>query len=286
MRSACCHRSRRLTREQAAYHFISGYTAKLAGTEVGVKEPKATFSACFGAPFMPRHPGVYAHMLVDRLERDDVPVWLVNTGWTGGPYGDRRADEHRPHPGDGPRGARRQPWPASRPASTRTSGSPCRRAVPGVPPTFLDPRTTWSDPAAYDAAAAKLAAMFRDNFAAYADGVSEHPAPTAGRERPPGRRVGEGRPEESLAWHATRSPSSAPAMSARRPPSGSPRPGLADVVLVDIVEGLPQGKGLDLAEAAPVVGHDARIIGHERLRRHGRLGHRRRDLRAGPPARA
>ena len=66
--------------EQAAYHFISGYTAKLAGTEVGVKEPKATFSACFGAPFMPRHPGEYAAMLVDRLERDNVPVWLVNTG--------------------------------------------------------------------------------------------------------------------------------------------------------------------------------------------------------------
>ena len=77
----------RLTREQAAYHFISGYTAKLAGTEVGVKEPKATFSACFGAPFLPRHPGEYAAMLVERLERDDVPVWLVNTGWTGGPYG-------------------------------------------------------------------------------------------------------------------------------------------------------------------------------------------------------
>ena len=76
-----------LTREQAAYHLISGYTAKLAGTEVGVKEPKATFSACFGAPFMPRHPGEYAAMLVERLERWDVPVWLVNTGWTGGPYG-------------------------------------------------------------------------------------------------------------------------------------------------------------------------------------------------------
>src|SRR5438552_4243581 len=77
----------RLTHDQAAYHFISGYPAKLAGPAGGVKEPKATFSACFGAPFMPRHPGVYAHMLVDRLERDDVPVWLVNTGWTGGPYG-------------------------------------------------------------------------------------------------------------------------------------------------------------------------------------------------------
>ena len=77
----------RLTHAQAAYHFISGYTAKLAGTEVGVKEPKATFSACFGAPFMPRHPGVYASMLTERLAAQDATVWLVNTGWTGGPVG-------------------------------------------------------------------------------------------------------------------------------------------------------------------------------------------------------
>jgi phosphoenolpyruvate carboxykinase (ATP) len=75
----------RLTHAQAAYHFISGYTAKLAGTEIGVKEPKATFSACFGAPFMPRHPAEYAHMLTDRLAEHDATVWLVNTGWTGGP---------------------------------------------------------------------------------------------------------------------------------------------------------------------------------------------------------
>ncbi len=77
----------RLTRDQALYHFISGYTAKLAGTEVGVKEPTATFSTCFGAPFMPRHPAVYAAMLGQRLDRHDVPVWMINTGWTGGPYG-------------------------------------------------------------------------------------------------------------------------------------------------------------------------------------------------------
>ena len=97
----------RLTREQAAYHFISGYTAKLAGTEVGVKEPKATFSACFGAPFMPRHPGEYARMLVERLERDDVPGLAGQhrlDGWT---VRHRRADEHRPHPVDGPGRARR-----------------------------------------------------------------------------------------------------------------------------------------------------------------------------------
>ncbi len=77
----------RLTHAQAAYHFISGYTAKLAGTEVGVTEPKATFSACFGAPFMPRHPGLYAAMLTERLAEHDATVWLVNTGWTGGPVG-------------------------------------------------------------------------------------------------------------------------------------------------------------------------------------------------------
>ena len=77
----------KLTHDQAAYHFISGYTAKLAGTEVGVMEPMATFSAGFGQPFLPRHPGEYAAMLMDRLDAYDVPVWLINTGWTGGPYG-------------------------------------------------------------------------------------------------------------------------------------------------------------------------------------------------------
>ena len=160
----------RLTREQAAYHFISGYTAKLAGTEVGVQEPKATFSACFGAPFMPRHPGEYASMLVERLERWDVPVWLVNTGWTGGPYGtgERMNIAHT-----------RSMVRAA--LEGRLDGVPTRidpifgvevpTACPDVPAAFLDPRTTWADPAAYDAAAARLARMFADNFAAYADGV-------------------------------------------------------------------------------------------------------------------
>ena len=88
MRSGCCLRSARLTPEQAKYHFISGYTAKVAGTERGVKEPvKATFSACFGAPFMPLHPTVYAELLGEKIAEHDVKVWLVNTGWTGGPYG-------------------------------------------------------------------------------------------------------------------------------------------------------------------------------------------------------
>src|SRR5262249_20287523 len=97
----------RLTHAQAAYHFISGYTAKLAGTEIGVKEPTATFSACFGAPFMPRHPGEYARMLMDRLERQGAQGWLLHTGLAGWSVRDRRADEHQSHAGDGPRCPRR-----------------------------------------------------------------------------------------------------------------------------------------------------------------------------------
>jgi len=162
----------RLTREQAAYHFISGYTAKLAGTEVGVKAPKATFSACFGAPFMPRHPGEYAHMLVDRLERDDVPVWLVNTGWTGGPYGVGQR-MNIAHTRSMVRAAL-----SGELADVPTRLDPNFKlevpvSCPDVPATFLDPRTTWADPIAYDAAARKLAGMFHDNFEKYADGVSD-----------------------------------------------------------------------------------------------------------------
>ncbi len=142
----------RLTREQAAYHFISGYTAKLAGTEVGVKEPKATFSACFGAPFMPRHPGEYAAMLVERLERDDVPVWLVNTGWTGGPYGvgERMNIAHTRSM------VRAALDGALADVPTRLDpnfGVAVPLSCPDVPASFLDPRATWADPAAYDAAA-------------------------------------------------------------------------------------------------------------------------------------
>jgi phosphoenolpyruvate carboxykinase (ATP) len=162
----------RLTREQAAYHFISGYTAKLAGTEVGVREPSATFSAGFGAPFLPRHPGEYARMLVERLERHDVPVWLVNTGWTGGPYGTgRRMDiAHtrsmvRAALGGDLDGVETVVDPWFRVAVPRH--------VPGVPDEVLLPRATWPDPAAYDEAARRLVAMFHANFAAYAEGVSE-----------------------------------------------------------------------------------------------------------------
>ncbi|HLX34885.1 MAG TPA: phosphoenolpyruvate carboxykinase (ATP) [Candidatus Limnocylindrales bacterium] len=162
----------RLTREQAAYHFISGYTAKLAGTEIGVKEPSATFSAGFGAPFLPRHPGVYAHMLIDRLEHHDVPVWLVNTGWTGGPYGvGRRMDIN--HTRNMVRAAINGDLATVRYAKDPIFGVDVPTEVPGVPAKVLIPRETWADKAAYDAAAAKLAAMFHANFATYADGVSE-----------------------------------------------------------------------------------------------------------------
>jgi phosphoenolpyruvate carboxykinase (ATP) len=172
----------RLTHAQAAYHFISGYTAKLAGTEVGVKEPKATFSACFGAPFMPRHPGEYAAMLTERLAAQDATVWLVNTGWTGGPYGtgERMNIDHT-----------RSMVRAA--LDGRLAGVAMRRdpvfdvavpvSCPDVPDRFLDPRSTWADPLAYDDAAARLASMFEENFAEYAEGVSEE-IRVAGPRRP------------------------------------------------------------------------------------------------------
>ena len=161
----------RLTREQAAYHFISGYTAKLAGTEVGVKEPTATFSAGFGAPFLPRHPGVYAELLMDRLERYDVPVWLVNTGWTGGPYGTgKRMDIN--HTRNMVRAALKGELRDVPTVKDPVFGVAVPTAVPGVPSELLTPRATWSDAAAYDAAAKRIAHMFHENFAAYADGVS------------------------------------------------------------------------------------------------------------------
>jgi phosphoenolpyruvate carboxykinase (ATP) len=162
----------RLTHAQAAYHFISGYTAKLAGTEVGVKEPKATFSACFGAPFMPRHPGLYAGMLTERLEAQDASVWLVNTGWTGGPYGtgERMDIAHT-------RAMVRAALDGTL-ASVETRIDPVfglevPLTCPDVPASFLDPRATWADKGAYDRQARTLAGMFAANFAAYAEGVTD-----------------------------------------------------------------------------------------------------------------
>jgi len=161
----------RLTREQAAYHFISGYTAKLAGTEVGVKEPTATFSACFGAPFMPRHPAHYAAMLTARLERYDVPVWLVNTGWTGGPYGtgERMDIAHTRSMVRAAIDGRLDGVPTR---IDPTFGFEVPLECPDVPSSFLDPRATWADPDAYDRQAAALAGMFAANFDAYAGMVA------------------------------------------------------------------------------------------------------------------
>jgi phosphoenolpyruvate carboxykinase (ATP) len=158
----------RLTREQAMYHFVSGYTAKVAGTERGVVEPKATFSACFGAPFMPLHPAVYAELLGRKMGEHSVTAYLVNTGWTGGPYGvgDRFRIAH------------------SRAVVTAAIdgllddadyrvdpvfGFEVPREVPGIPTGLLDPRSTWADGDAYDAKAAELAGMFAENIARFAD---------------------------------------------------------------------------------------------------------------------
>jgi phosphoenolpyruvate carboxykinase (ATP) len=162
----------RLTLEQAQYHFISGYTAKLAGTEIGVTEPKATFSAGFGAPFLPRHPGEYARMLAERLERYEVPVWLVNTGWTGGAYGEghrMRIDHTRVMVRAALQGKLHDVAYELDPVF----GVQVPTTVPGVPDEVLRPRDTWADPDAYDAKARELARMFADNFEAYADGVPD-----------------------------------------------------------------------------------------------------------------
>ncbi len=161
----------RLTRDQALYHFISGYTAKLAGTEVGIREPSATFSTCFGAPFMPRHPAVYAAMLGERLDAHDVPVWMVNTGWTGGPYGvGQRMNIQQTR--DMVRAALDGALEGVPTVTDPVFGVEVPIRVPGVPSEVLTPRATWSDGAAYDVQARQLARMFADNFERFADRVS------------------------------------------------------------------------------------------------------------------
>ncbi|MBC7536386.1 MAG: phosphoenolpyruvate carboxykinase (ATP) [Ferruginibacter sp.] len=162
----------KLTAGQAMYQFISGYTAKVAGTEAGVTEPKATFSACFGAPFLPLHPGRYAEMLGKKMTMHNVNVWMINTGWSGGPYGigsrmklgytramitaalEGKLDhvEFEAHP---------------------VFGMMMPKECPGVPAEILNPRNTWADKAAYDTKAVNLAKQFIKNFEKYAGGVSE-----------------------------------------------------------------------------------------------------------------
>ncbi len=160
----------RLTPEQAMYYFLSGYTSKLAGTEKGVKEPSATFSACFAAPFLPLHPATYADLLGEKIARHKANVWLINTGWTGGPYGV----------------GQRIRLPYTRAmvravlnggldgASFRTDphfGLQVPEQVPDVPSTVLDPRQTWADPAAYEQQVRTLVSKFKDNFVEYTEKV-------------------------------------------------------------------------------------------------------------------
>jgi phosphoenolpyruvate carboxykinase (ATP) len=152
----------KLSREQAMYHFLSGYTAKVAGTERGVTEPQATFSTCFGAPFMVHHPTTYSRLLGKKIDAHEVECWLVNTGWTGGPYGvgrrmsigHTRAMVNAAIEGRIPSDFQTEPF----------FGLRIPRRVPGVPDDVLDPRGAWTDPAAYDAAAKKLAGLFAENF--------------------------------------------------------------------------------------------------------------------------
>ena len=162
----------RLTPAQAMYHFLSGYTAKVAGTEKGITEPTATFSACFGAPFMPRHPAVYGELLRDLIAEHNVGCWLVNTGWTAGPYG----SGHRM-----PIKATRAMLSAALDGSLEAGefrtdenfGFEVPVSVTGIDDALFTPRTTWSDTAKYDEQAQKLVEMFIENFKKFAGHVSE-----------------------------------------------------------------------------------------------------------------
>ncbi|MFL2962325.1 MAG: phosphoenolpyruvate carboxykinase (ATP) [Candidatus Poseidoniaceae archaeon] len=162
----------RLTPSQAAYHFISGYTAKVAGTEIGVTEPQATFSACFGEPFMPMHPGVYADLLSAKMAEHGSTAWLINTGWSGGAYGEgsrmkikyTRAMLNAALDGD---------LDNVEYVLDDRFGFEIPTSCPGVPSEVLIPKKTWSDGNAYDATADKLATMFNENFKRYSDGVSD-----------------------------------------------------------------------------------------------------------------
>jgi phosphoenolpyruvate carboxykinase (ATP) len=158
----------KLTPEQAKYHFISGYTAKVAGTERGVKEPQATFSACFGAPFMPLHPTVYADLLGKKLAEHGSKVWLINTGWTGGPYGVGERFKIA-HSRAVIRAAIEGDLDDVEFVTDPVFGLAVPAACPGIPTELLTPRSTWQDTADYDAKAANLARLFKENFAEYAE---------------------------------------------------------------------------------------------------------------------
>jgi phosphoenolpyruvate carboxykinase (ATP) len=153
----------RLTKEGAMYHFMSGYTSKLAGTERGIKEPKATFSECFGAPFMPRPASVYAKLLGEKIKSHNTVVYLINTGWSGGPYGVGKRISIK--------------YSRAMVTAALTGALDIVKyrhddlfnldvptECPGVPSEVLDPKITWEDKDAYDLSAKKLAQMFVDNF--------------------------------------------------------------------------------------------------------------------------
>ena len=160
-----------MTTDQAMYHFLSGYTAKVAGTERGVVEPQATFSTCFGGPFMALDPSVYAKLLGEKIAAHDVKVWLVNTGWTGGPYGTGHRIEIG-HTKAMLRAALSGKLDGVEMRVDPVFGLRVPGSCPGVPTEVLDPRSTWKDRAAYDRTARKLAGMFYENFAQYADQVT------------------------------------------------------------------------------------------------------------------
>ena len=162
----------KLSPEQAMYHFLSGYTAKVAGTEKGITEPQATFSACFGEPFMVQSPTVYAKLLGERIAKHEVDVWLVNTGWSGGPYGVGK----RMNIGQTRAMIQAVLNGELKDVATRHDDNfnlNVPTSCPDVPSEILDPRLTWSDPVAYDNQAAKLSEMFRQNFKRFAGQISQ-----------------------------------------------------------------------------------------------------------------
>jgi len=162
----------KLTPEQAMYHFISGYTAKVAGTERGVTEPQATFSACFGAPFMPLHPTVYAELLAEKIKKHNSNVWLVNTGWTGGPHGEghrMKLSHTRKMLSEAIAGNLDDVEFHTEPIF----GLSIPKSVEGVPTEVLIPRNTWKDKEAYDKKAKKLASMFDENFKKFKEQASK-----------------------------------------------------------------------------------------------------------------
>ena len=162
----------KLTPEQAMYHFISGYTAKVAGTEMGVEEPTPSFSACFGEAFLPLHPNVYAELLGKKLKKHGSTCWLINTGWSGGMYGEgermslkiTRKIIDEIHAGN---------LDVCETTNMDVFGLPMPTHVDGIDPNILNPRNTWADKEKYDIQLRKLASKFVENFKYFEDGTSQ-----------------------------------------------------------------------------------------------------------------